>query len=1050
MPDSSFNNVTRRLHRQTIATFGSLVLAVLLAGMLALGGQHTVEQIRAKLTTEFNQRVEYLLEQEHFLQQLHAQNTQQQGLPEQLAADVRQPFDFLPGTPGAAISPAYAAVGTYLSRQYSAFWAFSSFPAAPLLVVNADDGSAVLVPGRSAGRDSGAWLQQATAIAQREGLLLPAAVVGSAAGAPAVTAVRWLAVPGEPGNMLAVAHAGFRRGRVSAITSDASKAFMAMMFSDAQLFPAAAESSAAQPRFWLRHAEQGLLLGQGPPPDFKEDGLRLHWQGLGLRVQDRSGEWIGYYQIGYGSLFADNLWILAVALALFVLAVLGGIGYVRWYRLQVIEPARQAQEQVIESEAFNRTLIETTPVALCLVTREGGRVVFATDLARQWLQLVNSQPLTGLSVDVGAWARMLQAGSAGVIEKIELANGRSLHMTYAPTRYHGQDVVLCAFTDITIHAEEQRALARARTAADEANAAKSTFLATMSHEIRTPLYGLLGTLELLALTELNGRQSQHVNRLQDASQQLLQQISDILDISKIEAGQMQVESKPFNPRELVEQCTATYAAMARQKGLLLFCTIDHRVPEAVIGDPLRVRQVVSNLISNAVKFTPSGHIIVRLTVERGQNGTSTLQWQVADSGIGVPADKLDQLFTPFNALNQSQNTIRGTGLGLSICQRLAGLMGGALAVVSEAGLGSSFSLTLTLADAVSEVEQEALPQLSGLKLLLRSPHPALSAHLRDWLVGWGAEVELLSNGDALPMGDARLLLDVQMAATASSWNGPHLRVAPPDDQTRSDMDGDSVNSIGLALQRWLQQLPAVAQRAKRVGPPRIALDVLVAEDNPINQATLYDQLLALGCKVTVAGDGEQALAQWKAHAYDVVLTDINMPRMNGYELTRALRGQGARCAIIGVTANAMRDEEQRCLDSGMDAWLVKPVDLQHLHRLLQQWQPHPQPVLVESSAVTVEEDLPQLLVPEKYREVFRTTMRVDIDSCRDAIAAADSVLVMQKLHRMRGALVTVGGMLMAGTLEDVEQRLASEAWGPGLSEDLFALCQALDKLVAST
>jgi len=1050
MPNSTFASVTQRLHRQTIATFGSLVLALMLACMLALGTQHAVEQTRARLSGDFSQRVEYLLEQEQFLQQLHAQDARQQRLPEQLPTDVHQPFDFLPAAHAATISPAYAAIGTYLSRQYSAFWAFSYFPAAPLLVVNGGDGSALLVPGQLSGhaaRDVPDWQRQAGALVAQQGPLLPPAT--RAGDGLAITPVRWVAMPGEPGKMLGIAHAGFRSGRVATVTDDAAGAYMATVFSEARLFPANVAEASTEPAFWLYHAGEGVLLGRGQPPSMDSAGFHPGLHGLGLRLHDRSGEWVGYYQVGYASLFADNLWLLAVALALFVLAVLASIGYLRWYRLHVIAPARLAQERIIESEAFNRTLIETAPVALCLLVRENAQVVFATALAQQWLDLQPTQTMPVLSADAVAWRHMLQSNSAGLIETIELENGRSLHMAYAPTRYRGQDVVLCAFTDVTVHAEEQRALARARAAADAANAAKSTFLATMSHEIRTPLYGLLGTLELLAMTTLDERQSQHVDRLQDASQQLLQQISDILDISKIEAGQMQVESSPFDPAEIVQHCTNAFSAMARQKGLLLFCTIDRQVPGMVHGDAARVRQVVSNLISNALKFTPAGHVIVRLQVLVGADGGRLLRFQVADTGIGIPDDKRDQLFIPFNDINQSEHTVRGTGLGLSICERLARLMGGRLTVVSEAGLGSSFSLELTLAEAVMQDAVEH-PRLSGLRLVLRTPHPELSRHLHDWLVGWGAEVEMLGNGEALPAGEGRVLLDVQMPAATTEWAGRHLRVAPlGSDPLPADIIADGVHAIAMQLQRTLQQLPPSHPHQASAGFQALGLDVLVAEDNPINQATLYDQLQQLGCRVTVAGDGEQALAQWNAHGYDVVLTDINMPRMNGYVLARTLRDQGVRCPIVGVTANAMRDEEQRCLDSGMDAWLVKPIDLQHLHGLLRQWQTNTPEVPVRPYSPPGQA-MAQVVIPEKYRQVFRSTMRVDIDRCRDAVRDADAALVKQKLHRMRGALVTVGNVVMAGTLENAEQRLSREPLESGFGDELLALCQALDKLVAST
>ncbi|QFG76682.1 hypothetical protein DMB90_10830 [Raoultella planticola] len=207
-----------------------------------------------------------------------------------------------------------------------------------------------------------------------------------------------------------------------------------------------------------------------------------------------------------------------------------------------------------------------------------------------------------------------------------------------------QDVILCAFADVSSHAEMERHLMRARKAADEANEAKSTFLATMSHEIRTPLYGALGTLELLSLTELNSQQRQYVSRIEDASQMLLQIISDILDISKIEAGQLQLEETSFNPRELVQSCTGTYAGMAHRKGLLLFSSVTTDVPPWVKGDPTRLRQILNNLISNAIKFTESGYVIVRMSASGRSSTAVRLLLEVCDSGVGISKPRRETLY----------------------------------------------------------------------------------------------------------------------------------------------------------------------------------------------------------------------------------------------------------------------------------------------------------------------------------------------------------------------------------------------------------------------
>ncbi len=621
-------------------------------------------------------------------------------------------------------------------------------------------------------------------------------------------------------------------------------------------------------------------------------------------------------------------------------------------------------------------------------------------------------------------------------------------MAYAPTRYLGQDVTLCVFADVSARAEIESNLERARIAADEANEAKSTFLATMSHEIRTPLYGALGTLELLGLTELTQLQRKYVDRIEASSSILLQIISDILDTSKIEADQLQLEKAPFNPRELVQNCTSSYAAMAQQNGLLLFSCVDAQVPESVLGDAVRIRQILGNLISNAIKFTEAGHVIVRLRSVPGTASQVRLVFEVCDTGVGIQKSLHGELFTPFYLVKNSSRTARGAGLGLSICWSLARMMSSSIEVWSEPGLGSRFWFELgpeTVAQ--EEEEQEEAPALQGARIAVRTPHPELTDNICAWLQRWGGQARAAG---AAPVAahDDELLLDVLLPADspAPGWMGPHLNLSSPDNR---GIDGHNVLSIGLGI----AQVLGGAQRSAGFGSdlPLFDLRVLVAEDNPVNQVTLRGQLESLGCEVTVADDGEEALALWDISPHDLVLTDVNMPYLNGYELAERLRAEGVACPIVGVTANAMLDEENRCLDAGMNAWLVKPIPLRTLVRTLEKFAPKKRLRPAPAQADTPVGDTPQPAalsepnVLQTHRQVFVQCMNDDIAMLARGLEEHRPDLAAQALHRMRGALLLARMQELAARTQSLEDQLPNGTREPGLQAALSVL---LDDLLA--
>lgn len=1087
MSQPSLTPIRRLLLRQSTAIFGSSLLVLLLSCMLTMGMQFVLEQERAALTADFTTTIAYVREQEQFLRQLQDENTRVQSLLDPQPT-LRRPAtpsrkEHLPET-GPAFSlltrntaepmsaeqkRAFQALALHLTSIYNTFWAFSYYPSANLLMLNEDGQTIITVPAIDAANTpeplTPEVLQQISQVAQQHATTLRADVQRMAPETSAI--VHWYPMPGMPHEMLAFIPSGVPPSAWPAGSPAPDEHYLVSLMNRQRLLTASGAHEASSHLFWLSNARQGILLGGENAPVMRPDGFRLSAEGLELCLRSQPGDWVGCYRISYGSFVAHNIWIPVTGGLLLLLCLLWGIGYLRWYQRSIIDPAQQAQDALQESEMFNRALVDTAPVALCLLSCPDGHIIFASPLARRWLSLVPDATANGSALQRLA----LEALEPGEIEQVDLPGGLSLHVSYSPMRYRKQDVVLCAFTDITTRAEEQRALERAKQAADEANAAKSMFLSTMSHEIRTPLYGVLGTLELLALTKLDTVQQQHVARIQSASQLLMQQISDILDIGKIEANQLQLEPDPFSPRRMMQECVGSYAGMAQQKQLLLFCLTDPQVPDMLEGDAVRIRQVLSNLVSNAIKFTEAGQIVVRLSLVRQEDDHSILKFQVADTGIGISQEAQRELFSPFFMVEASRHTIRGTGLGLSICERLVHLMGGTIQVTSEPGLGSQFSVELPLQHTDAEVP--AAPVLDGLTVLLRTANPELTRNLECWLIRWGAQAGAAPA--VLPMPDKDTwLVDVQMPAPdcPPNWAARYMSLAPREGTgTHPGIDACSVDEIAAGLARLGQPPEAVHVAPTR----RLALKALIAEDNPINQATLTHQLEQLGCQVSVASDGEQALELWQQGTHDFVLTDINMPRMNGYELSRALRDLGVRAPIVGITANATRNEGRHCMESGMNTWLVKPINLNSLYQQLARLfpaavrpatpapatSPAPVPAAPEPAPETSAAPTPPAAatdfshtpihpVPEAYRTLFLDTMQADLDKLEQGRQAEDVERILHTLHRVAGGLASINNQPLASAIVLLHEQLRTDGLTPSTRKALQSLADRLGEMLANT
>ena len=643
-----------------------------------------------------------------------------------------------------------------------------------------------------------------------------------------------------------------------------------------------------------------------------EAGWRLVYYTPIRRILDETGYALQAALAGAGLLFA---------------AVLLGVRHIK---RKLVAPALRQYEALADSVALNRKLVEVAPVGLCLLRRADGTPLLSNELARQWLL-----------DDPDLLSRILAEGNLMAGREYALNDGRCVYLTFAPLTYHAEDVVLCGINDITGFKRVEHSITLAKLHADAANHAKTVFLTTMSHEIRTPLFGILGTLEMLSLTAMDSQQQQYLETMQLSSATLLRTINDTLDLSRIEAGYLTLESSEFSPVELLDGVVASYAARAQAKGLHLYALADVASPAVVVGDVTRMRQILNNLVSNAIKFTGSGQVVLRLQVLSLNDRSATLQFQVADTGMGISPEYQSRLFEPyFRAEDGQSKTVPGTGLGLAICRRLSEMMGGTLSVVSEPGLGTSMSLVLTLKSpgaAHSEMELRLDPK----PVFVRGAVNDVVNNLCQWLRHFGAVAMPYKTSFHNRLEGSVLVEAWPRDATPASWNGARVIAQPQGFRSRLEggrnswmANAHSLASIVAAVR--LAQDGVAAKMALELKSSRDALDmhVLVAEDNPVSRQILREQLEHLGCTVVAVANGKEALDQPDIPGFDVILTDLQMQEMDGHALARALRGRGYQRPIVGITASAFSEDVRRGADAGMTSVLLKPLPIAALRQAL--------------------------------------------------------------------------------------------------------------------
>lgn len=764
--------------------------------------------------------------------------------------------------------------------------------------------------------------------------------------------------------------------------------------------------------------------------------------------------------------------------------------------------AEHGLEQLKESTKELRKLqqaVEQSPVSV-IITDPGGAIEYVNPFAAELTQYKASEL-------IGANPRILKSGQhpqgfyrelwrtiiGGRVWRGELCSKKKdgtlywERSTISPVRDTGGEIAnfVAVKEDITEQRAIREDLVIAKEQAEAATRAKSAFLAMMSHEIRTPMNGVVGMLDLLTQTSLDGEQQRLCRIAKQSTLSLLQVINDVLDFSKIEAGRMTLESVPVSWTQLVEGVADLLSSALLERRLKLYCLPEPDLSEWVMGDPVRLRQILMNLVSNAIKFTETtaeerGEI--RVVVKReGGGDPGNLSLEVSDNGVGISPQQRQELFKPFVQADTGDcRRSGGTGLGLSICARLSALMGGKIECTSKLGVGSTFRVRMPYRPTSVPGGEVGMPCLSGLKILVLCNLKLLADYLERDLVERGAEV--IRSIDLEHTSDIVLTEMIDVTVVHGDWGGDRevtwsrsvcsdkklklnrfvvlvegseqaMRIELPNSvpvNANPFRPGSVRQAIAVAAGRASPEVPLL-DRESEVVKVLPTLDeeeangtlILVVEDDPISREVVEHQLNLLGFVAEVASNGREALDLLASRRFGLVLADCHMPVMDGFELVKIIREQesdsAARLPVVAFTANAMKGEETRCLAAGMDDVVTKPLELKRLRQVLQNWLPerrtvkgatrgeaHPSSRGARTDPVIDPALLASFMGDDVWNqrqllERFVLHSEEDVQAIMSAVEAKDWESVKTLAHRLRSASMFIGATTFSVLCADLEQ-----------------------------
>ena len=751
-------------------------------------------------------------------------------------------------------------------------------------------------------------------------------------------------------------------------------------------------------------------------------------------------------------------------------------------RVRAAALLERSTEELARQHAYLDALIASTPVAIAVLDDQ--RSVRSVNAAFEGLFGYAADEVIGAGIDGLIVPESLRSESSdletrvrrGEIVRVEVErmrkDGRHIQVRLSAAAVHAaaDGALVALYEDISDRKAAEAAMREARDLAERVARARSAFLANMSHEIRTPMNAVLGFVELVLDTELAPEQRRALELVRTSSEALLTILNDILDYSKIEAEHLELESIPFDLPKVVHATATLLAVRAREKHLELTVDVPPDVPQMVRGDPTRLRQVLMNLIGNAIKFTEQGEVDVSASIIQRDGDRAAVQFRVRDTGIGISEDQLGTIFQEFTQADASMTRrYGGTGLGLAISRRLVALMAGELAVTSEVGRGSEFSFALTFPlEAGAQATARAAVSLGGRRLLVVDDNETNRRIVRDMLGAEGMAVHEASRADAglealRRAARARTPYDLAILdAQMPDQDGFELATAIRADRaltatrllilTSAGQRGDGERCRQLGIQAYLTKPIARADLVEAVGTvlagtasapgaadlvtrhsiaeSRHALRILLAEDNPVNQQVATAMLLKRGHHVDVASNGREAVDAVAREPYDVILMDIQMPEMDGFEATEQIRGlpQGRSLPIIALTAHALSGERERCLARGMSGYLAKPFKAHDLFAAVEGRGAQPaDTAATRSPAVDLAafrrtmEEAGAADAVDGILETFVATLPQRLEALVAAAGGTEAEPLHRAAHAFKSAAGTIGAGHLAALLEEMER-----------------------------